>query len=77
MKKYWDDFFVPPEADQFLDKVKIDFAKSFEVNDQFLSAWLSHQGESQGKWLRARLALATGGLLGISSQTYINWAVVC
>ena len=77
MKKYWDDFFVPPEADQFLDKVKIDFAKSFEVNDQFLSAWLSHHGESQGKWLRARLALATGGLLGISSQTYINWAVVC
>ena len=36
MKKYWDDFFVPPEADQFLDKVKIDFAKSFEVDDKFL-----------------------------------------
>ena len=50
MKKYWDDFFVPPETDQFLDKVKIDFAKSFEVEDQFLSAWLSHHGESQGKW---------------------------
>ena len=77
MKKHWDDFFVPPEADEFLDKVKIDFAKSFEVDDQFLSAWLSHHGDSQGKWLRARLALATGGLLNISSQTYINWAVVC
>jgi geranylgeranyl diphosphate synthase type I len=77
MKKHWDNFFVPPEMDEFLDKVKIDFAKSFEVDDQFLSAWLSHHGESQGKWLRARLALATGGLLGISSQTYINWAVVC
>ena len=54
MKKHWDDFFVPPEADEFLDKVKIDFAESFEVDDQFLSAWLSHHGESQGKWLRAR-----------------------
>ncbi len=27
MKKHWDDFFVPPEADEFLDKVKIDFAE--------------------------------------------------
>ena len=77
MKKHLDYFFVPPETDEFLDKVKIDFAKSFEVDDQFLSEWLSHHGESQGKWLRARLALATGGLLGISSQTYINLAVVC
>lgn len=77
MKKHWEDFFTPPEADEFLDTVKNDFAKSFEVDDQFLSAWLSHHGESQGKWLRARLSLATGGLLGISSQTYINWAVVC
>ena len=42
MKKHWDDFFVPPETDEFLDKVKIDFAKSFEVDDQFLSEWLSH-----------------------------------
>jgi len=36
MKKHWDDFFVPPEADEFLDKVKIDFAKSFEVDE---SVW--------------------------------------
>ena len=34
MKKHWDNFFVPPEMDEFLDKVKIDFAKSFEVDDQ-------------------------------------------
>ncbi len=77
MKKTLGRFFNAPEADEFLDTVKNDFAKSFEVDDQFLSEWLSHHGESQGKWLRARLALATGGLLGISSQTYINWAVVC
>ena len=47
------------------------------MDDKYLSAWLSHHGESQGKWLRSRLALATGGLLGLSNQTYINWAVVC
>jgi len=76
-KKYWDESFTPPEADKFLGAVKIEFAKSFEVEDKFLSAWLNHHGESQGKWLRARLALATGGLLGLSSQTSINWAVVC
>jgi|TARA_B100000787_G_C16190879_1_gene297419 geranylgeranyl diphosphate synthase type I len=76
-KKYRDEFFTPPEADEFLDSVKNEFSKSFEVEDKFLSAWLSHHGESQGKWLRARLALATGGLLGLSSQTAINWAVVC
>ena len=76
-KKYWDESFTPPEADKFLDIVKNEFAKSFEVEDNFLSAWLNHHGESQGKWLRARLALATGGLLGLSSQTSINWAVVC
>ena len=73
----WGESFTPPEADKFLDTVKNEFAKSFEVEDKFLSAWLNHHGESQGKWLRARLALATGGLLGLSSQTSINWAVVC
>ena len=68
--------FTPPEANKFLDVVKNEFAKSFEVEDKFLSSWLHHHGESQGKWLRARLALAAGGLLGLSSQTSINWAVV-
>ena len=68
---------MPPEADKFLGNVKNEFAKSFDVDDKFLSSWLSHHGDSQGKWLRSRLALATGGLLGLSSQTYINWAVVC
>ena len=76
-KNYWDESFIPPEADEFLENVKNDFAESFNVDDKFLSSWLSHHGESQGKWLRSRLALATGGLLGLSSQTYINWAVVC
>lgn len=76
-KNYWDESFVPPEADEFLEKVKNEFAKSFDVDDKFLSSWLTHHGESQGKWLRSRLSLATGGLLGLSSQTYINWAVVC
>ena len=76
-KNYWDESFIPPEADKFLENVKNEFAKSFDVDDKYLSAWLSHHGESQGKWLRSRLALATGGLLGLSSQTYINWAVVC
>ena len=76
-KNYWDESFVPPEASEFLEDVKNEFAKSFNVDDKFLSSWLSHHGDSQGKWLRSRLALATGGLLGVSSQTYINWAVVC
>ena len=76
-KNYWDESFVPPEADEFLEKVKNEFVKSFDVDDKFLSSWLTHHGESQGKWLRSRLSLATGGLLGLSSQTYINWAVVC
>lgn len=76
-KNYWDETFMPPEADKFLSNVKNEFAKSFDVDDKFLSSWLSHHGDSQGKWLRSRLALATGGLLGLSSQTYINWGVVC
>ena len=76
-KNYWDETFMPPEADKFLGNVKNEFAKSFDVDDKFLSSWLSHHGDSQGKWLRSRLALATGGLLGLSSQTYINWGVVC
>jgi geranylgeranyl diphosphate synthase, type I len=75
--KYSNQFFTPPEAEIFLDSVKNEFSKSFEVEDKFLSSWLNHHGETQGKWFRARLALATGGLLGLSSQTAINWAVVC
>ena len=76
-KKYWNQSFVPPEADEFLDVVKQEFAQSFEVKESFISDWLRHHNNSKGKWIRARLALASGGLLGLSSQTYIKWAVVC
>jgi len=76
-KNYWNESFVPPEADEFLDVVKQEFAKSFEVKESFISDWLKHHNNSKGKWIRARLALASGGLLGLSSQTYIKWAVVC
>ena len=76
-KKYWNQSFVPPEADEFLDVVKQEFAQSFEVKESFISDWLRHHNYSKGKWIRARLALASGGLLGLSSQTYIKWAVVC
>jgi|TARA_B110000971_G_scaffold136787_1_gene139804 geranylgeranyl diphosphate synthase type I len=76
-KKYWNQSFVPPEADEFLGVVKQEFARSFEVKESFISDWLRHHNKSKGKWIRARLALASGGLLGLSSQTYIKWAVVC
>ncbi len=68
---------MPPEADEFLHVVKHEFAKSFDVKEPFISEWLQHHNDSKGKWMRARLALASGGLLGLSSQTYIKWAVVC
>ena len=71
------EFFMPPEADEFLQQVKHEFASSLAVDDNFLSQWLKHHGESEGKWIRARLALASGALLGLSNQTYIKWAVVC
>jgi hypothetical protein len=32
-KKYWNQSFVPPEADEFLDVVKQEFAQSFEVKE--------------------------------------------
>jgi len=76
-KKYWNQSFVPPEANEFLDVVKQEFSQSFEVKESFISDWLRHHNNSKGKWIRARLALASGGLLGLSSQTYIKWAVVC
>ena len=76
-KKYLNQSFVPPEADEFLDVVKQEFSQSFEVQENFISDWLRHHNNSKGKWIRARLALASGGLLGLSSQTYIKWAVVC
>ena len=68
---------MPPEADEFLHVVKKEFAKSFDVNEPFISKWLKHHNDSRGNWMRARLALVSGGLLGLSSQTYIKWAVVC
>ncbi|MDG1003600.1 MAG: polyprenyl synthetase family protein, partial [Emcibacteraceae bacterium] len=70
-------YFMPPEADEFLHVVKKEFAKSFDVREPFISKWLKHHNDSRGKWVRARLALVSGGLLGLSSQTYIKWAVVC
>ncbi|MBL6726978.1 MAG: polyprenyl synthetase family protein [Methylophilaceae bacterium] len=73
----YSEFFMPPEADEFLYQVKNEFAASLLVDDSFLSQWLKHHGESQGKWIRARLALSSGALLGLSAQTYIKWAVVC
>jgi|TARA_B110000305_G_scaffold34797_2_gene34491 geranylgeranyl diphosphate synthase, type I len=71
------EYFMPPEADEFLHVVKKEFAKSFDVKEPFISKWLKHHNDSKGKWMRARLALVSGGLLGLSSQTYIKWAVVC
>jgi geranylgeranyl diphosphate synthase type I len=71
------EYVMPPEADQFLDDVMKEFADSFEVKDKYLSGWLKHHNETKGKWIRARLALATGGLLNLSYQTVIKWAVVC
>ena len=68
---------MPPEADHFLVDVKNEFAQSFEVKDKYLSGWLKHHNETKGKWIRARLALATGGLLGLSYQTVTKWAIVC
>ena len=76
-KDYWNKYAMPPEADQFLVEVKEEFAQSFEVKDKFLSGWLKHHNETKGKWIRARLALATGGLLGLSYQTTTKWAIVC
>ncbi|MCH9843459.1 MAG: polyprenyl synthetase family protein [Gammaproteobacteria bacterium] len=70
-------YYMPPEADEFLHLVKEEFARSFDIEESFISDWLKHHNESKGKWIRARLALASGGLLGLSSQTYIKWAVVC
>jgi geranylgeranyl diphosphate synthase, type I len=70
-------YFMPPEADEFLHVVKKEFAKSFDVREPFISKWLKHHNDSRGKWVRARLALVSGALLGLSSQTYIKWAVVC
>jgi geranylgeranyl diphosphate synthase type I len=76
-KDFWNKYAMPPEADQFLDEVKEEFAQSFEVKDKFLSGWLKHHNVTKGKWIRARLALATGGLLGLSYQTVTKWAIVC
>ena len=76
-KDNWNKYAMPPEADQFLLEVKEEFAQSFEVKDKFLSGWLKHHNETKGKWIRARLALATGGLLGLSYQTVTKWAIVC
>ena len=70
-------YYMPPEADEFLHLVKEEFARSFDIEESFISDWLKHHNKSKGKWIRARLALASGGLLGLSSQTYIKWAVVC
>jgi geranylgeranyl diphosphate synthase, type I len=61
----------------YVKAVQVDFAKSFAVDEKNLAGWLSWHGVTQGKWLRARLALATGEILGISTQTIISWAVVC
>ena len=76
-KDYWNKYAMPPEADQFLVEVKEEFAQSFEVKDKYLSGWLKHHNETKGKWIRARLALAAGGLLGLSYQTVTKWAIVC
>lgn len=76
-KDNWNKYAMPPEADQFLLEVQEEFAQSFEVKDKFLSGWLKHHNETKGKWIRARLALATGGLLGLSYQTVTKWAIVC
>ena len=70
-------YYMPPEADECLHLVKEEFARSFDIEESFISDWLKHHNKSKGKWIRARLALASGGLLGLSSQTYIKWAVVC
>jgi geranylgeranyl diphosphate synthase type I len=70
-------YYMPPEADEFLHIVKEEFARSFDVKESFISDWLKHHNKSKGKWMRARLALASGGLLGLSNQTFIKWAVVC
>lgn len=74
---YSNNYTMPPEADNFLVDVKNEFAQSFEVKDKYLSGWLKHHNETKGKWIRARLALATGGLLGLSYQTVTKWAIVC
>ena len=76
-ENYSKKYMMPPEADQFLVDVKNEFAQSFEVKDKYLSGWLNHHNETKGKWIRARLALATGGLLNLSYQTVTKWAVVC
>ena len=74
---YSNNYTMPPEADNFLVDVKNEFAQSFEVKDKYLSGWLKHHNETKGKWIRARLALATGGLLGLSYQTVTKWVIVC
>ena len=73
----YSEFFMPPEAEEFLDIVKKEFSESLSVEGKYLSKWLKHHGETECKWIRAKLALATGSLLGLSSDTYIKWAVVC
>jgi|TARA_B110000977_G_C11005551_1_gene465589 geranylgeranyl diphosphate synthase type I len=73
----YSEYLMPPEAEIFLDIVKKEFSESLNVEGKHLSKWLKHHGESEGKWIRAKLGLATGSLLGLSSDTYIKWAVVC
>jgi geranylgeranyl diphosphate synthase type I len=65
------------EGDYYLKVVQADYAKSSAVQEKHLASWLRWHGDAQGKWLRARLAVATGELLGLSTQTYTKWAVVC
>ena len=42
-------YYMPPEADEFLHLVKEEFARSFDIEESFISDWLKHHNESKGK----------------------------
>ena len=73
----FNEFFMPPEAEEHLGDVKNTFNKSITSEKGYLGLWLSHHAKSEGKWIRAKLALASGELLQVPTDTTVKWASSC
>jgi geranylgeranyl diphosphate synthase type I len=77
ISSHFNEFFMPPEAEIHLSRVKNQIQKSLSSKNKILNEWLQYQKKTEGKFIRAKLALASGELLSLPPNTVINWAVSC
>ena len=77
ISSHFNEFFMPPEATADLHFVKKEIQKSLKDKKTILNEWLNFQNRSEGKYIRAQLALASGELLNLPKNTVIKWSVAC